>query len=255
MTTTATTVPTIPATAPAVRRGSLNISNQRFGRLVAQYPTKLRDSSGSYIWSCVCDCGTTKNVSLPNLRNGSTQSCGHQHIFKELTGLSFGRLLVLHRADSDNRGEAFWFCKCVCGNHVKVSGSNLRFSRQESCGCLRDELSAHRFKQLQAAGMGVKHGHARVGRTTREVQAYWSAKSRCVNPNNRSWKNYGGRGIKFLFASFFAFYVELGDKPTPKHLYSLDRIDNDGNYEVGNVRWATKSQQQANRRRADAGVQ
>ncbi len=75
--------------------------------------------------------------------------------------------------------------------------------------------------------------------------AYANAKYRSTNPNDRKWENYGGRGIRFLFDSFDEFLKELG--PRPEGL-SLDRIDNDGNYEPGNVRWATPSQQNSNRR-------
>lgn len=84
----------------------------------------------------------------------------------------------------------------------------------------------------------VKHGMA----DTPEYRIYISAKSRCTNPRSNSWKWYGGRGIKFLFKSFEDFYRELGRRPSEKH--SVDRYPNpDGNYESGNVRWATAKQQ------------
>ena len=81
--------------------------------------------------------------------------------------------------------------------------------------------------------------------TMPEYQAYKSAKNRCSNPKSSGWNNYGGRGIRFLFESFEQFYAELGPRPIGK---SLDRKDNDGNYEPGNVRWATPSEQIANTR-------
>jgi hypothetical protein len=89
---------------------------------------------------------------------------------------------------------------------------------------------------------GTKHGR----RQTLEYVAYQSAKKRCSNPKTAKWKYYGGRGIKFLFENFEQFYAELGDKPAG---YTLDRINNDGHYEPGNVRWATWSVQQGNKRR------
>src|ERR1700739_2277923 len=80
-----------------------------------------------------------------------------------------------------------------------------------------------------------------------ERRAYSDAKQRCTNRKNGGWPLYGGRGIKFLFGSFAEFYRHLGPKPTPKH--TLDRFpDTNGNYEIGNVRWATIGQQLANRR-------
>lgn len=82
--------------------------------------------------------------------------------------------------------------------------------------------------------------------TLPEYRAYVGAKARCQNPNNTGWKHYGGRGIEFRFDSFRSFYELLGPRPD-KH--SLDRIDNDGHYEAGNVRWATARQQLSNRGR------
>jgi len=85
--------------------------------------------------------------------------------------------------------------------------------------------------------------HHKAG--TPEYRSYSHAKNRCTNPQNLAWENYGGRGIKFRFASFEEFFAELGARPPGT---SLDRIDNDGNYEVGNVRWATPEVQANNRR-------
>lgn len=73
---------------------------------------------------------------------------------------------------------------------------------------------------------------------------YKGAKSRCTNPNTRQWHNYGGRGIKFKFNSFEEFLNELGPRPTG---YTLDRVNNDGHYEVGNVKWSTRQEQNRNK--------
>jgi hypothetical protein len=81
---------------------------------------------------------------------------------------------------------------------------------------------------------------------TPEYVSYTNARTRCTNPNSDDWKDYGGRGIEFRFQCFEEFFLVLGLKPTPKH--SLDRINTDGHYEFGNVRWATASQQMRNRR-------
>ena len=81
---------------------------------------------------------------------------------------------------------------------------------------------------------------------TPEYEAYQRAKSRCQNPAKDCYYNYGQRGIEFRFASFEEFWACLGPRPTALH--SLDRVDNDGHYEPSNVRWATKKEQQRNRR-------
>lgn len=86
------------------------------------------------------------------------------------------------------------------------------------------------------------------GRPNLEWSSYRNARQRCTNPKNSNWKNYGGRGIQFLFTSFAQFMAVLGKKPTPQH--TLDRFpNNDGHYEPGNVRWATMEEQAATRRK------
>ncbi len=120
--------------------------------------------------------------------------------------------------------EALKQCECGCGSPVKpdVRRRTARFIRGH-----------HRRVH------GMRH--------TVEFGAYYNALQRCINPKRKEWKNYGGRGIKFLFTSFIEFFKELGKKPSPKH--TLDRWpNNDGNYEPGKVRWATRIQQTHNRR-------
>jgi hypothetical protein len=83
---------------------------------------------------------------------------------------------------------------------------------------------------------------------------YRAAKQRCNNPKHKHWKDYGGRGIKFLFSSFLQFLAEVGPRPKGKHssgypLYTLDREDNNGNYEPGNMRWVLRTKQNKNRRK------
>lgn len=95
----------------------------------------------------------------------------------------------------------------------------------------------------------VTHGFGRSGKRRRaEYRAYHHAKNRCNNPKDKGYKYYGGRGIEFRFTSFEEFIAHIGPRPSPKH--SLDRIDNDGHYEPGNVRWATKEEQMCNLRRS-----
>lgn len=84
-------------------------------------------------------------------------------------------------------------------------------------------------------------------RYTSEYNAYYNARRRCANPKAEDWKNYGGRGIEFRFKSFLEFFAELGSKPSPKH--TIDRVNNNGHYEPGNVRWTTRSNQIRNRRK------
>jgi hypothetical protein len=102
------------------------------------------------------------------------------------------------------------------------------------------------IKNALGWGSDARHGAALKGRRTPEYRAFDGAKERCLNPRNKDFHRYGGRGIKFLFHSFEAFLAAVGPKPSPDH--SIDRMNNEGHYAPGNVRWATRSQQASNRR-------
>jgi hypothetical protein len=130
-------------------------------------------------------------------------------------------------------------CECGCGQLTTIATKTYSRLGQVKGQPLRFVHNHHRPT--------LKHGCGCRTGATAEYVAFKAARQRCNNPNIRHWKYYGGRGIKFLFTSFDAFFAELGPKPTPQH--SVDRIDNDGNYEPGNVKWSTNSEQQMNKRR------
>jgi hypothetical protein len=151
----------------------------------------------------------------------------------DLTGMTFGDLTVLRRHDENTSYRAAqWVCRCSCdGREIIISAKNLQ-SGTKSCG--------HR-RVTEVRKANIRHG----GRLTPEYTAYASAKNRCTNPKNTAFDRYGERGIKFKFTDFEHFLSVLGPRPEG---HSLDRIDVDGNYEPGNVRWATSKQQARNRR-------
>jgi hypothetical protein len=149
------------------------------------------------------------------------------HIGLELAGQKFSRWLVLEKGDLDHRGNVLWLCRCDCGTERFVRGSEIYLGNSTSCGCTRR-----------------RHGMTK----TRTFKSWDSMKQRCLNPNSPDYSRYGGLGITVCerwLSSFENFLADMGERPDGK---SLDRIDNDGNYEPSNCRWATASEQQFNKK-------
>lgn len=160
---------------------------------------------------------------------------------EDISGQVFGGLKVLRRVDLKRQGQAWFWCLCECGVEKAVARGALRGGKSVSYGCRRRSLLGAR---------GTTHGHARCGKRTPEYEAWKHMIHRCEAPNDRRWVDYGGRGIRVCSkwrASYVAFLADVGPRPSPKH--SLDRIDVNGPYEPGNVRWASRVQQMRNTRR------
>jgi hypothetical protein len=163
---------------------------------------------------------------------------------RDLTGRRFQRLKVIGFAGMRNQ-RSHWACRCDCGNRTIVDGSKLKFGSTTSCGCRQIQTGAE-----NCATHWLRHGHARHGNTTAEYWAWAAMKQRCLNPNYHHFQNYGGRGITVCqrwIDSFDAFLADMGRRPSARH--SLDRKNNDGNYDPSNSRWITAKQQATNRRR------
>lgn len=151
----------------------------------------------------------------------------------DLTGKTFARLTVLRQAPyQPGCNNAFWHCRCSCnGVEILVRGAYLVNGHTKSCGCLRRE-------QRQTHGLYK----------SLEYNSWHQMLQRCTNPSNHKYASYAGRGITVdpRWHDFATFYADVGPRPSPKH--SLDRIDNNGNYEPGNVKWSTRLEQQNNMR-------
>lgn len=154
--------------------------------------------------------------------------------FKDVTGQRFGLLTVIKRVENDKQGNSRWLCKCDCENTAIVSGKDLQRAHTKSCGCLHE-----------------KHSKSQ----TRLYRVWRGMKTRCLNSKYPYYSNYGGRGVQVCeewkndFQTFYDWAMKNGyNEKAKRGECTLDRIDNNGNYEPNNCRWTTNKQQSRNRR-------
>ena len=224
--------------AERMRARGLSVeAGDRFGRGVVTDPEiRVREGNGARLQ---CDCGRVYEARVYNLISGNTQSCGclstkwkNRDAIKE--GDRFGRGVVTDPdAGRGSAGHRLVRLRCDCGNEYASTLAHCQTGMVRSCGCLPG---------MRTHGMYLHP----------LFKTWQGMLTRCENPNHMHYANYGGRGIKVCAEwhdpAVFIAYIEtvLGPKPTPAH--SIDRIDNDSNYEPGNIKWSTATEQARNRR-------
>lgn len=180
----------------ASKASKINLLGRRFGKLTVIKETDKRKRSGRIIWKCKCDCGNIVEVSSQSLLSNGKQSCGCDREGSrliDLTGQKFNRLTVIEFIEINKRNEAFWKCKCDCGNFVNVRSGNLKSGTTTSCGCLQKEKTQEMINAAHRAGE-QKYWVENTSLPTLNCRLYKSntsgVKGVCWDKKSNKWRAY-----------------------------------------------------------------
>lgn len=228
-------------------------AGEKYGRLTVVNFVKIEDKK-TY-WSCKCDCGNVVVKPISYLVAGNCKSCGclnaelsrdrlkkikekgNSKSLVDLTGKKFGRLTVVKRVENNKFKQVQWLCKCECGKEKIICGNSLKDGSIKSCGCLKKEQDY------------INIAHITHDKSNTRLYNIWrDMKWRCSSAKSKRHKFYHDKGIKVCnewAKDFMSFYNWAINNGYHKDL-TLDRINNDGNYEPSNCRWATITEQNNN---------
>lgn len=220
---------------PSMNR--ISLVGNKYGKLIVESLNEEKSNNGVLYWNCLCECGNEHIVSGSNLKNGHVTHCGcsrsRSHNFKDITGNKYGFLTVL--GIKEKRGKSlYWLCQCDCGEVVVVNGNELKSGSTKSCG----NHKIHKFKRKE-----------RVSKTLKRIRIEWRSMINRCSEKYHGRKHYFDKGIAVCeewlndFDKFKTWALQNGYEDN----LTLDRIDNNKNYEPSNCRWVTNKQQQNNK--------